>query len=63
MNNKKWYNYFVVTSPADVASETAAPAEPPRRVSDIVSPETDTAFAAPVTTQTFPRGCILQPHI
>ena len=52
MSNKKWYNYFVVTSPTGAASETPAPAEPPRRVSDIVPAEADTTFDGPVTTPT-----------
>jgi hypothetical protein len=52
VSNKKWYNYFVVTSPTGAASETAAPEEPPRRVSEIVPAETDTTFAAPVATPT-----------
>jgi hypothetical protein len=52
VSNKKWYNYFVVTSPTGAASETPAPAEPPRRVSDIVPAEADTTFTAPVTTPT-----------
>jgi hypothetical protein len=52
VSNKKWYNYFVETPPTDAASETPAPAEPPRRVSEVVSDETETTFAAPVTTPT-----------
>lgn len=52
MSNKKWYNYFVVTSPTGAASETPASAEPPRRVSDIVPAEADATFTAPVTTPT-----------
>lgn len=50
MSNKKWYNYFVVSTPAESTPETPAP---PRRVSDVV-PEAgaETAFATPVTTPT-----------
>lgn len=50
MSNKKWYNYFVVTTPAESTPETTAP---PRRVTDVV-PEAgaETTFAAPVTTPT-----------
>lgn len=54
MSNKKWYNYFVVTNPAESTPETR-PASPaaPRRVTDIV-PEggAETTFTAPVTTPT-----------
>ena len=49
MSNKKWYNYFVVTSPA---GDTAAPDAPPQRVTDIVPGEAETAFAGPVSTPT-----------
>jgi hypothetical protein len=52
VSNKKWYNYFVVTQPTGAASETPAPAEPPRRVSDIAPAEGETTFAGPVTTPT-----------
>ena len=53
MSNKKWYNYFVVTTPAETASETAGAAAPPRRVTDIVpDADAETTFAAPVTTPT-----------
>jgi hypothetical protein len=50
VSNKKWYNYFVVSTPAESTPETPAP---PRRVSDVV-PEAgaETAFATPVTTPT-----------
>ena len=54
MSNKKWYNYFVVTNPAESTSETrpATPA-PPRRVTDVVPDAgAETAFATPVTTPT-----------
>ncbi len=52
VSNKKWYNYFVVTTPTDTAPE-ARPDTPPRRVSDLV-PEAaaDTAFTAPVSAPT-----------
>ena len=52
MSNKKWYNYFVVNTPAGAATDTAAPDAPPQRVTDIVSGETETAFAGPVSTPT-----------
>ena len=52
MSNKKWYNYFVVTQPTGAASETPVPAEPQRRVSEVVSAEPEPTFAAPVTTPT-----------
>lgn len=54
MSNKKWYNYFVVTTPADATSGTRpAPPAPSRRVTEIVpDAEGDTAFTAPVTTPT-----------
>jgi hypothetical protein len=54
LSNKKWYNYFVVTTPPD-ASPQAQPAAPerPRRVTDLVpNTDADTAFATPVTTPT-----------
>jgi hypothetical protein len=51
VSNKKWYNYFVVTTPADAAGATA-PDGPPQRVSDIAPAEADTAFAGPVSTPT-----------
>jgi hypothetical protein len=52
VSNKKWYNYFVVTTPTDAAPETAAPDAPPQRVTDIVSGSAETTFAAPVATPT-----------
>jgi hypothetical protein len=52
VSNKKWYNYFVVTTPAGAAGDPAAPDAPPQRVTDIVSGETETAFAGPVSTPT-----------
>lgn len=53
MSNKKWYNYFVVTNPAESTPETRPAAAPPRRVTDLV-PEAaaEATFAAPVTTPT-----------
>jgi hypothetical protein len=54
LSSKKWYNYFVVTTPPDAPSQ-AQPAAPerPRRVTDIVpDADADTAFATPVTTPT-----------
>jgi hypothetical protein len=54
VSNKKWYNYFVVTNPAEATPGTrpATPA-PPRRVTEIVpDAEGDTTFTAPVTTPT-----------
>ena len=52
MSNKKWYNYFVVTTPTDSTTETLASA-PPRRVADIVpGAAAETTFAAPVSTPT-----------
>ena len=52
MSNKKWYNYFVVTTPTDSTSETPASA-PPRRVADIVrGGDAETTFTAPVATPT-----------
>jgi hypothetical protein len=53
VSNKKWYNYFVVTSPAGEAGDTSAtPGAPPQRVSDIVPGEAEPAFAGPVSTPT-----------
>ena len=52
MSNKKWYNYFVVSTPTDAATDTAAPGAPPQRVTDLVSGEAETAFAGPVSTPT-----------
>jgi hypothetical protein len=52
VSNKKWYNYFVVTTPTDAATETAAADGPPQRVSDIAPGAADTTFAGPVTTPT-----------
>ena len=54
MSNKKWYNYFVVTNPAETTSDTRpAPPSSPRRVTEIV-PDAggDTTFTSPVTTPT-----------
>ena len=49
MSNKKWYNYFVVTSAKETAPDTA----PPRRVTDIVGEaEAETTFTEPVATPT-----------
>lgn len=51
MSNKKWYNYFVVTSPAEAKAGTPAPA--PRRVTDVVpDAAAEATFATPVTTPT-----------
>jgi Asp-tRNA(Asn)/Glu-tRNA(Gln) amidotransferase A subunit family amidase len=52
VSNKKWYNYFVVSTPAETAAESSSP-EPPRRVTDVV-PGTDaeTTFSGPVATPT-----------
>jgi hypothetical protein len=52
VSNKKWYNYFVVTTPTDSTSDTPPPASaPPRRVADIVPRgEGETTFTAPVST-------------
>lgn len=48
MSNKKWYNYFVVSTPKETT-----PDMPPRRVTDIVpGAEEETTFAAPVGTPT-----------
>ena len=53
MSNKKWYNYFVVTTPTDSTSDTPPSATaPPRRVADIVRGESETTFTAPVATPT-----------
>jgi len=54
VSNKKWYNYFVVTTPTDSTSETPAPGSaPPRRVADIVrGGDSETTFTAPVATPT-----------
>ncbi len=54
MSNKKWYNYFVVTNPAETASETRpAPPAAPRRVTEIVpDADAETTFATPVSTPT-----------
>jgi hypothetical protein len=51
VSNKKWYNYFVVSTPTDAATDTAAPDAPPQRVTDIVSGD-ETAFTGPVSTPT-----------
>jgi hypothetical protein len=54
VSNKKWYNYFVVTNPAETTSDTRpAPPSSPRRVTEIV-PDAggDTTFTSPVTTPT-----------
>ena len=54
MSNKKWYNYFVVTNPAETQPETpaATPAQP-RRVKDVVAESGgETTFATPVATPT-----------
>ena len=51
--SKKWYNYFVVTTPADAQSPDAARPEvpaPPSRAADLVSgAEGDATFTEPVT--------------
>lgn len=49
--SKKWYNYFVVTTPSDTVSpETASPA-PPSRAADLVhDAEGDATFTGPVAT-------------
>jgi len=52
VSNKKWYNYFVVSTPTDAATDSTAPGAPPQRVSDIVSGDADPAFAGPVSTPT-----------
>jgi hypothetical protein len=51
---KKWYNYFVVTEGKSADhGEASAPADPPRRVSDLVpDAESDTVFSAPVADPT-----------
>jgi hypothetical protein len=52
VSNKKWYNYFVVTTPTDGTSESPASA-PPRRVADVVrGGDAETTFTAPVATPT-----------
>jgi hypothetical protein len=54
VSNKKWYNYFVVTNPAEPVSETRAesPAEA-RRVTDVVpGAQGDATFTTLVTTPT-----------
>jgi uncharacterized protein YqfA (UPF0365 family) len=49
LSNKKWYNYFVVTTPKEATPDMA----PPRRVTDVVpGAEEETTFAEPVTTPT-----------
>jgi hypothetical protein len=55
--SKKWYNYFVVTTPANSTSSATpslgAPAPPSRRVVDVVpDAEGDATFTAPVATPT-----------
>jgi hypothetical protein len=54
VSNKKWYNYFVVTTPAEATSETRpAPPAAPRRVTDVVADAGgDATFTTPVTTPT-----------
>jgi hypothetical protein len=53
VSNKKWYNYFVVTTPTDSPSETPPPAAAPRRVADVVrGGDAETTFTAPVATPT-----------
>jgi hypothetical protein len=54
VSNKKWYNYFVVTNPAETTAETQpATPGPPRRVTDVV-PEAgaETTFSTPVGSAT-----------
>ena len=52
--SKKWYNYFVVTTPSDTLSpETASPDRPapPSRAADLVpDAEGDATFTRPVST-------------
>jgi hypothetical protein len=51
--SKKWYNYFVVTTPSDTVSpETASPDRPaPSRAADLVDDaEGDATFTRPVST-------------
>ena len=53
MSNKKWYNYFVVTTPSETTGEAQPDAPMPRRVTDIVpDAAADAALAAPVATAT-----------
>jgi len=54
LSNKKWYNYFVVTNPAETTSETRpVPPAAPRRVSEIVPDAgAETTFATPVSAPT-----------
>ena len=47
MNDKKWYNYFIVRTPAEEAAARAA--EPPR-VADIAVGAAEPAFDAPAAT-------------
>ncbi len=54
--SKKWYNYLVVTAPADAQSPDAAlsdaPAPPPRAADLVSGAEGDATFSEPVTTPT-----------
>ena len=55
--SKKWYNYFIVTTPADDASPatlpSGAPAPTSRRVVDVMpDAERDATFTVPVATPT-----------
>lgn len=54
--SKKWYNYFVVTTPSDTASPDAprsgVPASPSRAGDLVRDAEGDATFAEPVTTPT-----------
>jgi hypothetical protein len=53
VSNKKWYNYFVVTTPSETAAESRpGTPEPPRRVADVVpeagaEPPIDAPLATP----------------
>jgi hypothetical protein len=52
--SKKWYNYFVVTTPGDTSSVDTPPGTPapsPRRAADLVpGAEGDATFTGPVAT-------------
>ena len=54
MSNKKWYNYFVVTTPRKPRPRRGRRRrQPPRRVTDIVpDADAETTFATPVSTPT-----------
>lgn len=66
--SKKWYNYFVVTAPADQAPQGApppdAPVPPSRRVVEVVpDAEQDATFTEPVALPTDLAGIYRSAHI